>query len=301
MLYRFIQLASLGACFASFHSCKPGVPDGVLSESKMEKVLYDYHLAQGMAMQHSADSINYFTRYYQQAVYTKHDIDQATFDRSMEWYARHTDKLNNIYKRLAEQTGDINNTSPCFLAAGSQSASGDSLNIRNNSNHILLNSKGINRFLFSEKSDTTFKANDKLVWKFNVDRLYHEGSKQAEALLIIEYENDSIDVRNFNIFSSGNQTMMLTIGKKKVKRVSGFIYQNAPWTERPRLLNLYDFQLLRIREKPTQATATPKPTDSTQTDSANQKQPANERTPRQRLRDSLHRADTLRELQPHFR
>jgi hypothetical protein len=28
-------------------SCKPPLPDGVLSEGKMERVLYDFHLAQG--------------------------------------------------------------------------------------------------------------------------------------------------------------------------------------------------------------------------------------------------------------
>ena len=53
MLHRFIQLATFWASIVFIYSCKPGVPDGVLSESKMEKVLYDYHLAQGMAMQHA--------------------------------------------------------------------------------------------------------------------------------------------------------------------------------------------------------------------------------------------------------
>lgn len=301
MLHRFIQLATFWASIVFIYSYKPGVPDGVLSESKMEKVLYDYHLAQGMAMQHAPDSINYFTRYYQQAVYTKYDIDQATFDRSMEWYARHTDKLSDIYKRLAEESGNVDQTSPTFLAAGTQSASGDSLNIWNNSNYTLLSSKGKNRFLFSEKADTAFKANDRLIWKFKVDWIYHEGAKQAEALLAIEYDNDSIDVRTFDIYSSGTQTLVMNIGQQKVKRVSGFIYQNAPWTERPRLLHLYDFQLLRIRERTEEPKATDKPTNSVNTDSATSSRTTNEETPRQRLRDSLHRADTLRELRPHFR
>lgn len=301
MLQRFIQLVTFWACISFIYSCKPGVPDGVLSESQMEKVLYDYHLAQGMAMQHTPDSVNYFIRYYQQAVYTKHGIDQATFDRSMEWYARHTENLNDIYKRLAEETGDVENVSPSFLAAGTQSASGDSLNIWSNSNYILLNSKSINRFQFSEKADTVFKANDQLVWSFKVDWLYHEGARQAEAILSVEYDNDSIDVRTFNVFSAGTQTLVLTIGERKVKRISGFIYQVAPWTERPRLLSLYDFQLLRIRKQSKEQMNNMKPTEGIKVDSTSSKQATNELTPQQRLRDSLHRADTLREMRPHFR
>ena len=38
-------------------ACKPGTPRDVLSESKMEEVLYDYHLAQALAKTAQGDSV----------------------------------------------------------------------------------------------------------------------------------------------------------------------------------------------------------------------------------------------------
>lgn len=74
-------------------SCKPGPPDGVLGAGKMEDVLYDYHMAQAMAQQMPGDSIAYYTRLYQEAVFMKYGITQSDFDKSMIWYERHADKL----------------------------------------------------------------------------------------------------------------------------------------------------------------------------------------------------------------
>ena len=100
---RFSIILCLSALLLSACSVRP--PKGVLSQSKMEDVLYDYHLAQSLAQQTSTDSLAHYTMRYRQAVYEKYGIDEATFQRSMEWYARHTDKLSKIYDRLAERYG----------------------------------------------------------------------------------------------------------------------------------------------------------------------------------------------------
>ena len=43
-------------------ACKAGKPSGVLSEGKMEKILYEYHLA--LAMANAGDSANIKGRAY---------------------------------------------------------------------------------------------------------------------------------------------------------------------------------------------------------------------------------------------
>lgn len=233
-------------------SCKPGVPSGVLSPGKMEDVLYDYHMAQGLAMQARSDSMNYYTRLYQQAVYDKYDIDAATFDRSMEWYARHTAELGKIYTRLSERMGDVAavSSSAKLLAPGEQTASGDTLNIWHGANYAILNSKSQNRLQFSEPADTVCAEGDRLIWKFQVGWHYNEGLRQAIVVMAIHYEGDSVAVSTNRVFSGSAQSFQMPVAARKVKRVEGFVYQDSPWTERPRLLVMHSFQLLRVRKQP---------------------------------------------------
>lgn len=299
MLYRMINLPIIVLLLSVVCACTPGVPDGVLSEGKMEKVLYDYHLAQGLAMQQSSDSVNYYTRLYYQAVFNKYDIDEATFDRSMEWYTRHTDRLGEIYKRMAERSGNRaeGSESNILLASGAQSLSGDSLNMWKGDTHVLLNSKGVNRFFFTLPADTALHASDVLQWQFFVDWHYHDGLRQAEAILAVEYENDSVSVTNYKIYSSGLQTLILRTADLRVKRIYGFIYQHAPWTERPRLLMLSNIRLLRLRNNTLQSSEP----ISTRTQSDTVASPNLRVTLQHRMRDSLLRQDTLNERRSHFR
>ena len=58
-------------------SCHSDFPDDVLKHSKMEDVLYDYHIAQALAQHSSTDSIDYNIRLYQKAVFDKYGIDEA--------------------------------------------------------------------------------------------------------------------------------------------------------------------------------------------------------------------------------
>lgn len=251
MLIRFLAFVVTLLQLVVLQSCKPGVPKGVLSESKMENVLYDYHMAQGLAMQARSDSMDYYTRLYQQAVYEKYGIDAATFDRSMEWYARHTAELGKIYTHLSERMGDVTLDSKHtqLLAPGEQTASGDTLNLWHGPNSVILNSKGQNHLQFSEPADTACHEGDRLIWRFQLGWHYNEGVRHAVVMMAIHYEGDSVAVTTNRIFTGSAQSFVLPVGARKVKRVEGFVYQDSPWSERPRLLVLHSFQLLRVRKQ----------------------------------------------------
>ena len=60
-------------------ACHSDFPDDVLKPSKMEDVLYDYHIAQALAQQSASDSIDYNIRLYQKAVFEKYGINEAVF------------------------------------------------------------------------------------------------------------------------------------------------------------------------------------------------------------------------------
>lgn len=295
-MFRFLRLLwFLPLLLPALSACKPGVPDDVLPAGRIEDVLYDYHLAQGLARQAAPDSLDYYTRLYRQAVLAKYDLTEAAFDRSMIWYERHTEQLGKIYERLAERLGDASasRSGERRLAAGERSASGDTLNIWRGSSVILLQSKGVNHYVYTERPDTAVRAGDRLRWEFLVNWYYHEGEREATACMTVYYTGDSVASVYQRLNLTGPQNLTLRVGDRKVERVECFVYQNAPWTERPRLLSLSGVTLYRLRSRTPEAPLrleTPRDTVRTLPVSGER-----------RIRDSLLREDTLNRRRPHFR
>ncbi len=276
--------------------CKPGVPDGILDEGEMEATLYDYHLAQAMADEAAGDSAAFYATHYRLAALRKHGLTQAQFDRSMEWYMRHTDKLAKIYTRLSERFG--NNSASALPAV-----SGDTLEIGRLPLFALLNAQGNNRLTFEQRADTTLHSGDEVQWIFTTGWYYHEGLRAASAVLVLHYEGDSVAVTQQDILSDGRQIVSLRVSpSRRLESVSGFIYQKSEWSERPRLLSLSLMRLLRVRRKdirvvPAASSGSSPATTGDSVTASGQ----HTRTPQQRLRDSLLRADTLNERRSHFR
>jgi len=282
---------------ALFTACKSGKPSGVLSPSAMEDVLYDYHLARALAQQCANDSVYYYMELYQQAALKKHNVDKAQFDSSMVWYTRHTKELQKIYERLSERFGgSASDASAGNLKAKTFGTTGDTLNLWKGASSVILSSHGRENLCFQQKVDTTLREGDRLQWTFNAQWHYHEGMRQAYALLIVRYEGDSVAVASQSVFASGDQMVSITIGKRRVKQIEGFIYQSTERTERPRLLSLAHFALYRMRTGTVKSPANEEAGNGG--DSVGHSAPVN---PRNRLRDSLLRLDTLNERRNHFR
>ena len=67
----------------------------IISSGEMEKILYDYHLADAMAQQAEGGyEKNAFE--YRAAVLKKYNVSQGEFDSSMVYYMRHTDELHTM-------------------------------------------------------------------------------------------------------------------------------------------------------------------------------------------------------------
>lgn len=297
---KLLRLLPLVLCIILLCGCKADVPDGILSSDEMEAVLYDYHLAQKLGEKSEAEKIthetdwNYNTHYYLKSALAKHNLTQADFDRSLEWYTRHSDLLFDIYKRLearvsAEAGGGAATTSNAGAAQ-----SGDTINIWRGAQAFLLSSTADTHFSFEQPADTSLRADDRVVLSFNTAWAYREGSKQATVQLALVYTNDSVDVRTVSIYNTGKQELSLRVGKARLKAVRGFVYQQAPWSEKPKLMIVTNFALLRIRDNVhNEASAPTAPTDSTAVAS-----PTNAA---HQLRDSLLRADSLKKAGPHFK
>jgi len=190
--------------------CKPSLPSGVLSKSKMERMLYDFHMAQGMVdyvprePDQSYDEIRYELH---QAVFRKYGITQEDFDRSMSFYFSDLTLLAEIYKNVNERLE--REAEALGVAAGprdiyaSLSAEGDTANVwTDRLIFALRNSRNQNFQNWLLECDSTWQAGDDLMWRFDIKQFsksYSHGELYAD--LVVIYTNDSVRTRLNNINS----------------------------------------------------------------------------------------------------
>lgn len=295
---RILFIPAIIAVLISLSSCHSNpLPDDVITEGKIEKILYDYHLAQSLAQQNSPDSINYYTRLYQAAVFQKYGITQAEFDHSMQWYESHPDRLKKIYEHLAALLGgdEKSSSSPTLLAKDNHTTN-DTLNIWHGPSSLLLNSQSTNRFKYTQRADTAIQAGDELQWCFNVDWFYHDGERRVVACAVIHYEGDSTAVMQKFVYTSGPQQANITIGKRKVQRIDCFIYQCTSWADRVRIVSITNMHLYRLRSKD----KTNEADDASRQVNPDSTQRNLKLNPQIRLRDSLIKEEKDNEKKPHF-
>lgn len=298
-VYRIFSALLFSGVIFFISACTSDTPDNVLSQSEMEEVLYDYHLAlaiegaEGIPSRQTTDEPT--TRnYYIQAVYKKYGLTEKDFNRSLQWYTRHSEILFNIYKNIDQRLSESGNMGTIFNSATTGTHTGDTLNIWRGVQAVLLSSTGVNRFSFTQKADTSLQEGDRLTLRFNAHWIYREGSKTAVAQIAIRYDNDSVAASTQYFYSAGYQNLTIRVGSRSVKSVTGFIYQTADWSERPKLLTLSDFSLLRIRSrhelKPVPQQTITQPEDTLR----------KAVTAEQRLRDSLIIREETENRRSHF-
>ena len=271
--------------------CRNNVPEDVISPSKMENVLYDYHLAQ--AMSQISDSTDYDAQLYSNAVFKKFSITQHEFDKSMEYYSRHADELYKIYQNLNERFSSTNGRSHTL---GKQPVAGsDTIVIWSGKAFNILSANAKNYLDFEIPVDSSIHTGAQLIMHFNTQWIYHEGEKSAILNLTVHYANDSTSVLTRNLYDSGDQTLSLWVGKDRIRSISGFIYQVANWADRPKLLviSLPMFLCVNPKTKPKVETDN----QISQNDSLQEHQKAN---PEHQLQDSLLNADNEKAHQNHF-
>ena len=218
--------------------CKPSLPAGVLSESKMERVLYDFHLAQGM-VEHAPRDYNqdYETIRYElhQSVFRKHGITQEEFDHSMSYYMSDMEKMADIYRHIADRLE--REAEALGVAAGPRdvyaflTAEGDTANVW--SDRILFvvrNSRLENFQMWSQTCDSTWQPGDDLMWRFQLKQItstYGPGELYAD--LVVTYTNDSVRSRLSAVQDLKDATLRIdNPGRWTPRSVSGHLFAPIP-------------------------------------------------------------------------
>lgn len=210
--------------------CKVKRPDDVLPESKMENLLYDYHLAKAMG-----DNLPYTENYkkalYLDAVFQKYGTTQAVFDSSMVWYTRNTEILAKIYekmsKRLKAQQNEINHLIALRDKKPAMSAAGDSIDVWPWQRMRRLTGEMMSsQYTFVLPADTNYKDRDTLVWEVRyrfLDPMPDSLRATTMAMQVI-YEKDTLN-RVVSVTKPGIRQIRLfadTLGA--IKEIKGFIY-----------------------------------------------------------------------------
>lgn len=183
-------------------ACKPELPAGVISERRMEQILHDYHIAQGMAENAprpddvTTDMLLYD---YQHAVFRKYGITEEEFERSMAYYCSDMPKMTRIYKnvttrleREAEALG-IQAADTPHDAYANLTENGDTANVW--ADRMLVTLKPIpleNFYTWQIDADSTWQPGDDLYWRFQMIQLSQGGMSPLTVDMEVTYTNDSV-------------------------------------------------------------------------------------------------------------
>jgi hypothetical protein len=224
-------------------SCKVKHPKEILSETQMENLLYDYHMAKAMSEELPNDE-RYKRSLYIDYVFQKHKTTEAMFDTSMIWYTRHTEMLFKIYEKInkhlkAEQRG-IDQLIALRDKKPVTSAAGDSIDVWAWQRVYYLTGYPLNnKITFTLPSDNNFQKQDSLVWGARY-RFFGKGSDSVNVAVMslqIKYSNDSVVSDTKKVLKSVGEYIGLksdTLGD--IKEVKGFIYFSPKDTLKKSLL-----------------------------------------------------------------
>ncbi len=261
-LFFFIAMIVAGAFTMSCDNSP-----SVISSGEMEKILYDYHLADAMAQQADGGyEKNAFE--YRAAVLRKYKVSQDEFDSSMVYYMRHTNELHTMYQHISDRMQEEANRLGARSSSGI-SAAGDSADVWNGERSLtLIPNEPYNLYSFNLTPDTTFHKGDKLILSFKSDFIFQDGMRDGVVVLSLVLGNDSVASNVSHISSSMPMSLMVSDNDSLgIKKIRGFFMLSRSMDANTssttlKLMSIHDIQLIRVHpSKPVNDNAPKTPQD----------------------------------------
>lgn len=273
-----IRWCGVAFAFACLASCQVKRPGEVLSDEKMEVVLYDYHVAKALGEQLPYNE-NYKRVLYIESVFRKHGITEAQFDTSMVWFSRHPEAFRTVYEKVNARLKAAKDQVEDLIALRDnkpkESQPGDSIDVWAwEPVYHLTGMPHDNRVLFELPSDPNFMERDTLRWNVRFNFIGGGAEHSRDTLyapvmgLQVVYAKDTLLYALRPVLQLGWESLSVsadTMGQ--IEKVSGFIYY--PRQASGRILLADSVSLMRYHAKG----------DTIQVvDSVQQKQPVVSRT-----------------------
>ena len=232
-------------------------PQNVLSRGKMEDVLYDYHIMQGIVNDLPAEEREAKGQDYMNAVFEKHGITEAQFDSSIVYYNRHTKDLHQIYSNLKERYTAVNEE--IQLVNGNNdmmaifSTGGDTTNLWNSAKLLTLRNKELlNKESFTIHADTSFRRRDQFILTLSpvfIKERREDYDINLHVGLSVLYASGKHIGTTRVINNDGTQQLTLQISNDEdIKSITGFFYYKGKKESR-NLCLIDNISLIRMHEK----------------------------------------------------
>lgn len=232
-------------------------PQNVLSRGKMEDVLYDYHIMQGIVNDLPAEEREAKGQDYMNAVFEKHGITEAQFDSSIVYYNRHTKDLHKIYSNLKERYTAVNEE--IQLVNGNNdmmaifSTGGDTTNLWNSAKLLTLRNKELlNKESFTIHADTSFRRRDQFILTLSpvfIKERREDYDINLHVGLSVLYASGKHIGTTRVINNDGTQQLTLQTSKDEdIKSITGFFYYKGKKESRSLCL-IDNISLIRMHEK----------------------------------------------------
>ncbi len=223
-LHRYSVVLLLGTLLVA---CSK-VPDGILSEKKMQAVQVDMQLAEAMINLDSKEfSDNARKEALYQSIFRKYDITQAEYDSSLIWYGRHLDIYMKVYDRVLADLNERQKALGDVQASAAPVSKQDSVDIWPRRTSLRLEPDALfNGVTFDIKPETNYSSGSSFVLGMNVWGI-NEGMAYKPEIRISADQGDTIVTVNDKVLRDGyHETVLKTVPTKQVKRVYGYIFMN---------------------------------------------------------------------------
>ena len=237
------------------------VPDGLLSEKKMQAVQVDMQLAEAMINLNSKEfPDNAHKEALFQSIFRKHGITQAEYDSSLVWYGRNLDIYMKVYDRVLNELNSRQKALGDVQASAAPVSKQDSVDIWPRRTSLRLEPGALfNGVTFDVKPETNYSSGSSFVLGMNVWGLNKDMAYKPEVRISAD-QGDTIVTVNDKILRDGyHETTLKTVPTKQIKRVYGYIFMNNADSSYYKVyldsLNLMKYNYGRLTDMPKDSVA----------------------------------------------
>ena len=205
-------------------ACNP-VPSDILSQNEMRVVLTDMQIADCIIYGDRDEYKDHAKRLaLYESVFRKHNITQAKYDSSLNWYAKNLDIYMRVYnlvsKDVDKRIADLGDVEKIELSAQKN----DSINIWSRRNHLTFSpTENFNGTTFNINPKESYPSGSSFTLGMKIWGI-QPNMKNKPEIRICADQGDTTIIVNDKISKDGYfQTTLQSIATKRVKRFYGFI------------------------------------------------------------------------------